>query len=277
MRPDEKKPYIFLSFINTEYLANDPEIFDYIYEKIATVANARGFRVFWQISKQLTRILSDKETGLKRYRNLTNDRKRRLHLMKRAELVIVDTAVEAAHSLRYKKETLLFYRSGIPMELKSLLIGLKVVNNFELLIKESDRIMALSGHEMGQKSLGIPFLLDCPSVLQGSDVTRAFCIEPDSMGGDSNAVVRDLVLWEKYHLLKKRISLLLEKKRYDELMLIFSDLNKVTEKKILENGIPCSDSDIISAFIETMNIQGEKERALNIRAKALDKIGRGES
>ena len=69
-----------------------------------------------------------------------------------------------------------------------------------------------------------------------------------------------LLLWKKYHYQKKKIKELFVLGRYDELSLVFSELDEHVERHLKYSMIPLFDNDIWNYYIKTLVAQGYSKK-----------------
>ena len=68
-------------------------------------------------------------------------------------------------------------------------------------------------------------------------------------------------LWKRYYFNKDSLKKLLKEKRYDELLLIFRDLDIHLRDHMKYKKIPFFDKDIIDMYCETLEMNGDKDRS----------------
>ncbi len=72
-------------------------------------------------------------------------------------------------------------------------------------------------------------------------------------------------LWKRYFYQKESLKKMLNEKRYDELLLIFRDLDTHLNEHLKYKKFPFFDKDIIEIYFEILKINGDNEKAKKLR------------
>ncbi len=252
--PEDKEKdskFIYFSFLSDAYPYDNTEIFDYIYNKMTVLANAYGFSVVWRVSPGLVKRLSKDKPVEKVYERVLWDRSECRRMLKASEFVVTDTLREASDAMSLGKETLLMYKTDIPEEYKCVINGAFISDGFEGVLREAERKMNGVGT--------VPFLFDCPDDIK-SDKNGEIVKSKIITGTEDTGLNKEmLLLWERYNRDKEKIIALRNNRKYDELSLLFDDLESEIKRDSCEKKLPGWDSEVLAIFTEVVEKEGLKE------------------
>lgn len=248
---EKEDKIIYFSFLSDAYPSDNTETFDYIYNKMTVLAKAYDFSVVWRVSPVLANRLAKEKPVDKIYARVLWDKSECRRMLNKSEFVVTDTVRDASNAVSLGKETLLMYKKDVPEEYKRVINGAFISDGFEGILREAER--KISGVAT------VPFLFDCPDSIK-SDKKGEVVISNNITGTEDTGLNKEmLVLWEKYNCDKEKIIELRNGRKFDELSLLFDDLESAIKRRSCEKDLSGWDSEVLDIFTEVVEKEGLKE------------------